>query len=261
MYITRHGAHEILSRVAGKVGQWFSPTDLAIMSSMGDDPDRSLFFVEWMRAGVGLSRDPNRLPTLAEVSAAAKRAWARAAFRSADGNVSRAAEMVGATRPTFYRALTDATVTDDLWHDAAMHDPFDDQLFPFVRCLWPADPTAAWAEEYCQWLLEAIVPRAIAEGVKVVNLENWSQMVGTPPASALARIKYLTEQTTSHAAEAGGGAVFYAPHIPIAGFLAPIINLVPVPLRIATTTDKVEKHATALFHRAGGSVPSNLTLD
>jgi len=68
-----------------------------------------------------------------------------------------------------------------------MHDPFDDKLFPFVRVLWPADPSESWAVQYAEWLVATIIPRVEETGIRCVNLENWSQMTGLPPLSTLTR--------------------------------------------------------------------------
>jgi len=91
--------------------------------------------------------------------------------------------------------------------------------------------------------------------------DDWAPSLEYPDS-----VNYLIQETTSHAPNQAGdaisaGAVFYAPHVPVAGFLAPIMNIAPVPVKVATTTDKVQKLVASLFKKAGTEVPSDLSLD
>ena len=226
-----------------------------------DDPDKSHLFDELSRLVVLMLRLPG-YPSLKEAEAAVRGAVARAAHRATGENVSRAAELLGVGRATFRRALRYSPMVGPagIRDHGAMHAPFDDTLFPFVRVLWPAEPTKEWADEYIAWATEVIIPRARNEAVRIVNLENWSAIEGLS-GTALSQVKYLTEQMGGDAGDAGGGVIFYAPNTPIASLLGPIINMVPVPLKIAATQEKVVKHAIKLFQKANTSPPASIHLD
>jgi len=199
---------------------------------------------------------------MAEALAATRRAVARAAFRIENGNISRAASLIGVSQHTLHRALEELdTDTMGMWQHRPKHAPFDDQLFPFIRTLWPATPDAAWAQEYAAWMIETIVPRAISESKKIVVLENCAQMYRLPPVSSLPHLRTLNDTAGPVAAPHGAGVVFYAPNVPIAGWLAPIINMVPISVKFATTPERVAEFATLLFESVGAAVPPKISLD
>lgn len=234
---------------------------------MTDDSAKNHLLAELTQATLALLQNPG-FPSLKEATKELRMAVPRAAFHASEGNVTRAAKLLGVTRVTFRDVLggSPIQVSRSARETLSMHEPFDDQLFPFVRVLWPAEPSEAWASQYAAWLVEVIIPRVLSTGMKCVNLENWDQMTAVPRMSTLSRVNYLIQETTSHAPHGKGdeisaGAVFYAPHVPVAGFLAPIVNIAPVPVRIATSVHEVETHAAALFKKAGVAVPAELSLD
>lgn len=241
---------------------WCSLTRRCYADAVSKD-DRTPFFVEWMQAGLALLADSDHPKTLADAAAVAKRAWARAALKSTEGNILRAADLVGVHRRTLLRAALDNSVTtpSNPWHDGAVHLPFDDQLFPFVRTLWPATPDPAWVQDYGAWLIEAIVPRAVTESTKIVICENCSTLSSLPSMSVLTALGNLQNTLVPIAEPHSAGAVFFAPTLPLGSWIAPVINLAPKPVKLATTPNKIFSLATTLFEDAGVPVPPNLSLD
>ena len=226
--------------------------------------DRSPFLIAWLQAGLALFSDASKQPpTLGTAMATGRRALALAALRIADGNVTRAAALLGISRKTFHRSLDDdsALRAGSLWHPAVMNGPFDDLLFPFIRTIWPAVPDATFVEDYGAWMVEHVVPRAVSESTKIVVLENFVQMNSLPPASSLTHLQNLNSTVGPIAGPHGAGAIIYAPNVPIAGWIAPVLNLAPVPFKIATKPDKVVDFATKFFTKAGVAVPPDLSVN
>jgi len=216
-----------------------------------------------MQAGLALLQDPEHPNSMKVAAAAAKRAWARAALRVEHGNIQHAADLVGVSRRTLVRAALESSVppTPGPWHYSAVHAQFDDQLFPFIRIMWPSEPEPAWLDDYGAWVLNTIIPRAIDESVKVVSVDNFSQMAGLPSASFLAALSSFNSSVGATASPRSAGAILYAPTLPLGGVFAPLINMAPISTKLATTPAKVSELATSFFNSAGISVPSNLSLD
>ena len=157
---------------------------MAILRGMADDDrvtDRSPFLVEMLQGTLALFSDRSKR-TMAEALKMTKRAMARAALQVTGGNVERAAEILEVSRRTVHRVANDNSIAPpaDLWHRGSMTTPFDDQLFPFVRILWPAEPPPTFIDDYEDWFVGEIIPRATAENTQVVTLENCSSLTGLP---------------------------------------------------------------------------------
>lgn len=216
---------------------------------------------------MALLRDLERPKTLEEVATVAKRAWARAALQSKGNNVKQAAHLVGADRRTLIRAANNNSVfpKSPMWHDGAMHAPFDDQQWPFVRILWPSEPDSAWLEVYKAWILDTIIPRAEAESVKIVGLDNTSALVSLPSLGFLSSLASFTNELAPTADPHVVGSILFAPTLPLGGWIAPVVNAVAATatfkLKVTTTPNAVIGHAANFFTAAGVPVPTELSLD
>lgn len=206
-----------------------------------------------------LIRSNEPAPTLGEIRGAVDLAMIGAALRLEHSCKTAAAERLGIPRRSLYRIIERAS-PQELRQYMGMPDPFDHSLFPFVRAYWPAQPDGTFLQAYTNWFHDEVVPRAVDQGVKVVGLDNFAEMSG-PPGPRL--IKLLIDHNASVTPDAkvhGAGAVHYMPNMLGAKWLAAVVNMCPIPLKMATTADEALTHVANLFATAGQIPPAGLAV-
>lgn len=227
----------------------------ALISELGD-----ALFAKWNTAGAKIFKN-DVLPTLDEASRAARATVAEAAVSACSGNKTRAAQMLGVSKPTIQAALNGFRVGDppDLWDNHLM--TFDDGLFPFIRTRWPATPTTQFISDYKEWILLTIVPRCASEDVKYVALDNCTDWVGMPSGSVLAKL--VTESTNVKALvnQHSLGGVMFGPKVGWLSWFNPVASLLKVPVRFSSESAEAISLAIDLFESGGATPPEGISVN
>ena len=223
--------------------------------------EKSAFFMAWIEAAAALF-GPNA-PRISMESAirVAKRAVARAALQLDDGNVQRAAERLNTSRKTIYRAANDKSIPSviGLWEGVGM-TALDSSLFPFLRVRWPSNADATFTNGWADWWLSEVIPRAASENTLILCLHDWSAATSLPSTEMLTVLAARNSEVTPPSLPYLIGAVIFSPQLPLGSFLAPLINIVPFKVKLATTPAKAINLVTSAFEDAGVPVPT-VTLD
>lgn len=242
---------------------WFSLTACGsnVLVSTERKDEKSAFLMGWIEAAAALF-GPNAPPiTMDSAVRAAKRAVARAALQLDDGNVQRAAERLNTSRKTIYRAASDNSIPRaiGLWEGVGVA-ALDSSLFPFLRVRWPSNADAAFTNGWADWWIGEVIPRAASENTLILCLHDFSEATSLPSTEMLSVLMARNSEVTTPSLPYLIGTVVFSPQLPLGSFLAPVINVVPFKVKLATTPAKAINLVTSAFEDAGVPVPT-VTLD
>ena len=218
------------------------------------------FWSEWVAAGLALLHPAAPPPTMDRAVRAAKRAMARAAV-SSTGTVAGAASVLDTSNRTVTRALNDFSVapTRDLAKAMGMYPdtPLNDELFPLIRCHYPATFDANFAHVAIDFFLQTVAPRALDEETKLVIVHDYSAVTSTPVLGVAGALMSRASDIL-----AAGAQTFVLvnivlnPHMSLVDYWSTAAKLFPIPLKFCTTPTAALSLAETAFVDAGMTVPS-----
>lgn len=150
----------------------------------------------------------------------------------------------------------------DVCHYLPMHGPLDDTLFPFIRIKWMSSDLS-FLDDYAQWMIDVVQPRAHAENTKLVTFQNYAEFSGNPTTEYVEAYGEKARQSTD--LSVFRGVVVYGPNHPnLMTMLSPVNiseDFKTGFARFATDEAAALGHAVQLFAATGlTSIPA-LSLD